>query len=101
MKTGITVGDLKKAFQGLDDDLPVWVETEAVNEGEIDTLTAIAVGSVFAKAGNGSIFNGPPVDRLVIDADAVPEGTCRECCKSDGKHLKFCGESRRNKHVDE
>lgn len=92
----MTVGDLRKALEGLDDALPVWVEAEAEVEGDIDTLHAACTGAAFRKAAikTGSLadfFTGAPVDRLVIWADGVPNRQCGDCGEPEGKpHLPDC-----------
>ncbi len=103
MKPPMTVGDLRRALEGLDDSLPVWVEATAISpDNDVDTLHASGVAAMFAKASTGGgFFGGPPMDRFVIEADGIPEGTCRECGKRDGKHLGFCGEGREQEDEDE
>ena len=90
--TVLTVGELREALAGIADDLPVYVEAEAFVDDDCDTLHARGVAAGFAKAGTGGLFSGPPVERLVIYADGIPEGTCRECGRTDGKHRQYCGE---------
>ena len=92
MKTVMTVGDLRRALEGVDDALPVWVEAEAFNGDDLDTLYAAAVGASFARAGTGGFLSGPPVDYFSIDADGVPEWMCRECGRDNNKHRPYCGE---------
>ena len=93
MKTTMTVGDLRKALDGLDAALPVWIEAEAFVDGDVDMLHAAGMSAGVAEAGKGGILDGPPVKRFVIYADGVPEGTCRDCGRDDGTHAKYCEEA--------
>jgi hypothetical protein len=97
----VTVGELRKALEGVDDSLPVQVVAEAWVDGDIDTLHATATDARFEKASSGGIFAGPPFDHFSISADGVPEGTCRECGKEGGEHHRFCGEKDEEKTEDE
>lgn len=86
----MTVGDLRRALEGVPDDLPVWVEAEAVVDGEVDTLHAPVEGASRRDAGLGRFFSGPDVAHFRIFANGVPEGTCRSCFRTGGRHESFC-----------
>ena len=94
----MTVGALRRALEGLPDDLPVRVKSEAMVDGNPDTLNATAVSAGFLKGnpeirGIGAMYGPPPYDSFTIYADGVPEGTCRDCGEEDGEHSRWCGEN--------
>lgn len=91
MRSVMTVGELRKALEGIDDALPVWIKAEAISpDSDLDTLHASAIEASFAKAGSSGLFSGPPFDHFSIFADGVPEETCRTCGKSKGSGDPVC-----------
>ena len=89
MKPTLTVGDLRKTLEGVDDALPLWVVCEAIVDGELDTCWA-SVDVVGAQPpGSGGLFSPPPFPHFRIAADGVPENQCRECGGLGGKHKRL------------